>query len=219
MNKEELRECQKHGTTMFGNYDGKWQCKACQVEATQKRRDKIKQMAIYYKGNKCSLCGYDKCIDALDFHHLNPEEKEFGIAEKGYTKSWETIKQELDKCILVCSNCHRELHSSPAKNIFSILEIEESINNYKVNKQYLCIDCGKEIDHKAIRCTDCNYKYSRKVERPSKEELLQLIIRSSFAELGRKFGVADNTIKSWCKSYNLPSTKKELKELYKEEIS
>ena len=81
------------------------------VKSVQKRRHKLKYLAIKYKGEKCSICNYNKCKDALEFHHINPNEKDFSISEKGITRSWEIIKKELDKCILVCSNCHREIHS------------------------------------------------------------------------------------------------------------
>lgn len=80
------------------------------VANVQRRREKVKKLSIEYKGGKCQICGYNKCVDALEFHHLNPEEKEFGISSKGYTRSWEKVQQELDKCILLCSNCHREVH-------------------------------------------------------------------------------------------------------------
>lgn len=215
MEKEEERECSKHGITMFGNYGGKWRCKACQVEATQKRREKVKEMAIMYKGDKCSICGYNKCVDALEFHHLNPNEKDFGISSKGYTLSWETVKEELDKCILVCANCHRELHFNLLnKIVFSKEEIKDSIENYKINKKYMCIDCGAELyDGKAIRCVPCSKLALRKTERPLKEELFELIKIKSFTELGKIYGVCDNSIKKWCKDYQLPSTKRELKEL------
>ena len=81
------------------------------IQAVVKRRKKIRDMAIKYKGEKCVFCGYDKCIRALEFHHIENNEKDFGISEKGYTRSWEKVKEELDKCILVCANCHRELHA------------------------------------------------------------------------------------------------------------
>lgn len=74
------------------------------------RRILIKQKAVEYKGGVCVMCGYDKCIQALDFHHTDPNEKDFSIAGN-YNISWERIKFELDKCILVCSNCHREIHA------------------------------------------------------------------------------------------------------------
>lgn len=91
--------------------DSRFRCKKCAVEAVQKRRDKIKLLAIEYKGGKCIICNYNKCVQALEFHHLDPSQKEFGIGEKGYTRSWDRVKEELDKCILVCSNCHKEIHA------------------------------------------------------------------------------------------------------------
>jgi DNA replicative helicase MCM subunit Mcm2 (Cdc46/Mcm family) len=80
-------------------------------KAVTARRKKLKKMAIEYKGGKCIFCGYNKCNDALDFHHLDSNKKEFGLSVRGLTRSWEKIKEELDKCILVCANCHRELHA------------------------------------------------------------------------------------------------------------
>ena len=55
------------------------------------------------------MCGYDKYHGALELHHLNQKDKRFGISDKGYTRSWEKVRTELDKCILLCANCHREV--------------------------------------------------------------------------------------------------------------
>jgi len=74
-----------------------------------RRRKALKQKAVEYKGGQCILCGYDKCIEGLSFHHASG--KEFGISAKGYTRAWETVKAELDSCILVCHNCHAEIHA------------------------------------------------------------------------------------------------------------
>jgi 5-methylcytosine-specific restriction endonuclease McrA len=79
-----------------------------------KRRKKIRQMAIEYKGGSCEVCGYDNCSEALEFHHANSSGKDFSISEKGYTRSWLRVKEELDKCMLLCANCHRELHAKCA---------------------------------------------------------------------------------------------------------
>ena len=109
---EEIRECNKHGLTKHVlDSEGHWRCSKCRSYAVQKRRWRTKEMAVEYKGGKCQVCGYNKCIGALEFHHLNPEEKDFGIGAKGYTRSFDKVKTELDKCILVCSNCHKEIHS------------------------------------------------------------------------------------------------------------
>lgn len=87
------------------------------MDSVLKRRKNLKIMSTQYKGGKCSMCGYDKCIDALEFHHLDPTEKDFSIASSGYTRSWEKIRNELDKCMLVCSNCHKEIHYELNKKI------------------------------------------------------------------------------------------------------
>ena len=72
-------------------------------------RKRLKQKAIDYKGGSCKICSYNRCNEALTFHHLNPSEKDFTIA---YMKSWgfDRIKSELDKCILLCTRCHTEVH-------------------------------------------------------------------------------------------------------------
>ncbi len=80
------------------------------IKAVAKRRRKIKLLSIQYKGGKCQICGYNKYPGALDLHHVYGQ-KSFGIGDKGYTRSWEITKKELDKCILVCANCHREVEA------------------------------------------------------------------------------------------------------------
>ena len=79
------------------------------AQAVTIKRRAIKNMLIAYKGGKCVRCGYDKCVRALQFHHMNPNEKDFGLSAC-LTKSVASLKQEADKCILLCSNCHAEVH-------------------------------------------------------------------------------------------------------------
>lgn len=80
-------------------------------------RKELKRKAVEYKGGKCEMCGYDKCIDALDFHHKEPSQKEFGVSKNTHNRKWEDIKKEIEKCMLLCANCHRELHSTIKENI------------------------------------------------------------------------------------------------------
>ena len=80
------------------------------IKAVQKRRLKVREMALEYLGGRCSRGGYCKCPEALEFHHINSSKKDFGISNKGYTRSWETIKEELSECDVLCANCHREVH-------------------------------------------------------------------------------------------------------------
>ena len=112
MENREQQICKHHGLTQYvKRTDGRYRCRQCSIDAVQKRREKIKTLAVQYKGGKCIVCNYNKCQQALEFHHLDPSEKEFGVGEKGYTRSWEKVKQELDKCVLLCSNCHKEVHA------------------------------------------------------------------------------------------------------------
>lgn len=73
------------------------------------KRRAIKDMLIAYKGGKCERCGYNKCNRALEFHHLDPSIKEFGISTN-INRNLDELKAEVDKCILLCSNCHAEVH-------------------------------------------------------------------------------------------------------------
>lgn len=105
------RECKHHGIVrhiLEGR--GAYRCTKCRSNSVQKRRDLIKKMAVDYKGGKCERCDYNKCIAALEFHHLQPNHKDFAISHKGYTRSWDKVKTEIDKCIMLCSNCHKEEH-------------------------------------------------------------------------------------------------------------
>lgn len=90
----------------------------------KKARQRLKKKLVDYKGGKCEICGYDKCINALDFHHLNPNEKDFGISN--YTVlSFDKLKKEVDKCILVCANCHREIHAKENEETEIAMEKKE----------------------------------------------------------------------------------------------
>lgn len=87
-------------------------------------------MAIEYKGGKCQSCGYYRYQGALELHHLNKDEKEFGIGDKGYTRSWQKVKLELDKCILLCANCHREI-SAGVQQLPGKSPVENEVNSGK----------------------------------------------------------------------------------------
>lgn len=183
-----------------------------------------KERLIQVSGGKCCLCGYSKCITALEFHHVNPEEKEFTISQKAHI-SFDKALAEIRKCILVCSNCHREIHAGlitdiPEPFIDEELakQISQELADMKTKKHYYCIDCGKEISTKnVLRCPACDQKNRRIVERPNRETLKQEIRTIPFTQLGKKYGVSDKAISKWCKAENLPSTKTEIKKYSDEE--
>ena len=181
-------------------------------------RQRLKERATYVLGDKCACCGYNKCIQALEFHHLNPAEKDFSFSDNT-NRSWEDTRKEIQKCILVCANCHREIHYGLIDN--SLLqssfneeraqEIDTIVENIKTHKIFYCKSCGKEVWRGNELCPECAAKARRKVERPSREELKQLIRSTSFVKIGKQFGVSDNTIRKWCKAVTLPYKVTEIK--------
>lgn len=96
-------------------------CNSC---STNLRRFKIKEKIVEYLGGKCVNCGYNKCKRALHAHHEDPTSKDFQISG-AHARAWSKIKLELDKCILLCANCHAEEHEKSAL---------VSPHSYKVSK-------------------------------------------------------------------------------------
>lgn len=119
-NKKENRVCPKcrieKTPDEFYNRRGKigasTYCKKCNGEHVKERQQEFKQKCVEYKKGKCENCGYNKCSSALEFHHINPKEKKFEIKKSITRKFDDNIKKELDKCMLLCANCHREIHNS-----------------------------------------------------------------------------------------------------------
>ena len=89
-------------------------CKSCVLDDRIIRRKNLKQDCVDYKGGECQYCGYNNCNRALDFHHIDPKTKKFAISQYRKADGY-SLKAELDKCILVCSNCHREIHAGTIK--------------------------------------------------------------------------------------------------------
>lgn len=184
-------------------------------------RKRRKQNLIKVCGNKCCLCGYNKIPNALEFHHIKSEEKLYGIAENGNCHDLEKDISEIKKCVLVCSNCHREIHyglydeEELIQHQFFDEEMIEKLREEKNKKEYFCINCGKELSEKTKSglCADCYHKTTRIVSRPNREELKNFIQNYSFSELGKIFGVSDNAIRKWCIAENLPSKKSDIKKV------
>jgi hypothetical protein len=105
------------------NKNNRSRCSSCN---TRIRRYRTKFAAVQYKGGKCECCGWSGPISAFEFHH-NDNNKEFGIGTAA-NKSWNVVKKEIDKCILLCSNCHRIEHSKHDDKIFL-----EEVKNYNGN--------------------------------------------------------------------------------------
>ena len=92
-----------------GNSASTFRCNKCQAERVKKVVEAKRQRAYDKYGRECSICGYSRCEAALEWHHLNPLEKDIE-PRKVFSRNWESVIRELDKCILLCANCHREAH-------------------------------------------------------------------------------------------------------------
>lgn len=210
------------------------------AETKQFWRKQIKKRAIQAFGNKCLICGNSFPDSVYDFHHIDPETKDFSFGGSGTPSSksgWYDIRDELQKCILVCSNCHRIIHNEKNdftienKNYFNMNYYNWEDVNYIINHETLericknkrephqCFECGaiRERTSKSGLCKKCADKKQQTTERPSREELKKLIRENSFTSLGEKFGVSDNAIRKWCLKENLPKSKREINSYSNEE--
>jgi hypothetical protein len=110
-----LYPCARHGLTEFAFYsDGKgarrWRCKRCAGEAVTRRLQRVKRLLVEEAGGCCTVCGYDRCIINLHFHHVDPATKAFAISVAS-GKSIGAYRAEVKKCALVCANCHGEIEA------------------------------------------------------------------------------------------------------------
>jgi transposase len=108
-------ECPQHGATEHVvDKRGSYRCRRCRAEAVVRRRRRVKQILVAEAGGRCRLCGYDRHVAALEFHHLDPNAKEFGLAQRG-AHSIDRLRAEVSKCVLLCSNCHAEVEAGFVK--------------------------------------------------------------------------------------------------------
>lgn len=135
-------QCSKQHTVVAFTEPKPRLCPSC---ATTLHRKKVKQKALEYMGGKCALCGYGGCVEALDFHHL--KDKDFTISK--YITSWKKTKQELDKCVLLCANCHRSKHRK-IKKIHDGMN-KTAVHNFRINQK------EKALEYLGRRCVYCGY--------------------------------------------------------------
>jgi transposase len=107
-----MLSCPKHGVTTFRlRGGGGYRCARCRAEAVVRRRRKVKRLLVEEAGGRCQICSYDRCVSALEFHHLVPAEKSFSLSHRGVARSIEKARAEASKCVLLCANCHAEVEA------------------------------------------------------------------------------------------------------------
>jgi hypothetical protein len=109
------RVCHRHGSTTFVlEGSGYYRCGRCRSESVARHRRQVKQMLVAEAGGRCVICGYDRHLRALEFHHRDPEQKRLGLSASGVTLSMRALRAEARKCVLLCSNCHAEVEDGVA---------------------------------------------------------------------------------------------------------
>ena len=107
-----VMRCPRHGETLFWlEARGIYRCLRCRSEAVSRRRRKLKETLVADAGGCCALCGYNRYIGALQFHHRDGTQKQFGLSDRGLTRSLHAVRAEAKKCILLCANCHSEVEA------------------------------------------------------------------------------------------------------------
>jgi transposase len=109
--------CKRHGLTRHVSIrsERRLRCSKCRVEAVERRRRKVKEILIAEAGGECVICGYSRHPAALQFHHLDPATKSFGLGVRGITRSLAKLRVEAGKCALLCANCHAEVEVGAAR--------------------------------------------------------------------------------------------------------
>jgi hypothetical protein len=223
-------DCSPFGKHNTKRLDGS----AREIKKGERRHLHQKEIRYYRKkalvdllGGKCEICGYDKCLNSLNFHHVMESDKKMNLSRHNFTNTNRfALLEEVCKTILVCSNCHGEVNNGVHKDL-----VDKWKNNYENRKTLLrnkistdqnnilsfrvvipvirnCKYCKKEFEIKCDEQKYCSHKCceidSRKVkDRPSKEEMGELINSMSWSAIGRKYGVCGVTIKNWAGQYGL----------------
>jgi hypothetical protein len=205
------RQCPKHPNSCFywnitknRPQTGKWKCKGCNVEAVSESRRQQKKKLAGMLGGKCQCCGYNRCIGALDFHHVDPTTKEFNISQNGLTRSIHKVIEELRKCALVCANCHREIENGLRENPSLISpateEIPPKLSPEVKKKHNQCPTCKNKKSPTSKTCWKCFNLIPRKTKIlwPTKDQLSDLASSLTRVQIGNLLGVSDNAVKKRC---------------------
>ena len=180
-------------------------------------RVKSRQEYINQFKTKCSQCGMEHPA-ALDFHHIDQSTKRFALSAASKMKlSLEEIKDEIDKCVILCANCHRIEHFDKYDNTPTVKREPKPKPPKQprpvVAKQ--CIKCGAEfttdIPEKIYCSTKCRrrtkYKHvestTKRPKPPTKEELKELLWKIPTTHIAKKYGVSDTAVKKWARKYKL----------------
>ena len=190
-----------------------------QSEGVKKWRERTKLRLIEAFGGECCICGYNKCRQALDFHHLNPDEKEMSFGKiTAHPVSWEKIVKEIKKCIMVCANCHREIHYGFSNVPANANRYDDSLIDYDI--EFIVLKNGKRhLNENVDKCPICNDNKLKKQKTCSskcagvksnmkiwaKVDLKDLMENQklSFVKIGDMLGITESAVRKRAKKMGL----------------
>ena len=176
-----------------------------QSKKVQEWRNRTKENLIKAMGSKCAKCNYSTTNSALEFHHLDPNQKNDTVSNMFRNpRKIESIIDEAKKCVLLCANCHRELHDK-LWDIQSIVipVFNESIFRKPIKSSYKCKNCGKETFNKFFcsrKCTGLGTA-NHKIDWPSTDQLIKMVNEASYVKVGELLGVSDNAVRKRIKNH------------------
>ena len=170
-----------------------------QSEGVKRWRKITKIRMVTAMGGKCCICGYNKCLDNLAFHHLDPSKKEMSFGGlRTCAIQWKKVAEELRKCICVCHNCHGEIHNGITNIPINAPKFDETYYDYKKKQSLedmdLCPICGKlKLKHQITCSKKCGAQRKNTIDW-SKYDLKLLIDETSISKMADEVGVSPSSI-------------------------
>lgn len=166
------------------------------AEAVKRWRKNTKAKMVAAMGSKCQCCGYNSCNEALAFHHIDPTIKDMGFGDtRANPKKWEKLVEELKKCILVCHNCHSEIHAGVRELPSSFAQFDENFADWrKVEECDSCPVCNKEKSTKQKFCSPRCAQTNRRKVNWDEIDLLDLLSKYKISELETMLEVSNAAI-------------------------
>jgi hypothetical protein len=171
-------------------------------------RKRFKERIIVSMGGGCCICGYNKCQSSLALHHLDPAKKDFGFGSiRANPKNWQTIVEELRKCILICHNCHFEVHEGVTQAPDNAPAFDEKFCDYRLmeyqNTLTACPICGTMKRPFLKHCSlSCSGKSKYKVDWDN-VDLVEELKTKSVVKLAEELGCSDGAIHKRLKKLGL----------------
>ena len=164
-------------------------------------RKNTKQKLVEALGSCCQICSYRKCNQVLELHHIDPTQKDFHMSQMN-RQSWAKIKEEASKCILLCANCHREVHDNTTAlpDVFQKFDESLIVSHKEKPADTPCKECGTLKDYKQNFCSNkCSTTHYSKLKL-TKEQLEHYLIeyKGHLTNISKVLSVSDNAFKKRC---------------------